>query len=334
MSVGHIAFPEQAHARRSEPETLGAARENVSRIQRRRMLEAMVREAAERGIRNVTVAHVVARSGVSRRTFYEAFSDRDDCFLAAFEETARNARQRIQRAYEEKEGSSWSARVRAALTGFLGFLDSEPAAGRVLIVESLAAGAIAAQRRRHLTTELVNAFDSLRGQAEQSAGAQPSSLTTEGVIGGVLAVLYARLLESRCPPMVTLTGPLMSMIVLPYRGAAAARREGELPAPVVGETKKTATRDPWQKLDMRLTYRTVRVLGAVAASPGSSNRVIGESAGMSDQGQISKLLRRLQRLGLIENVLASRQRGEPNSWTLTDRGWQVHGAIYAQAASE
>jgi hypothetical protein len=85
--------------------------------------------------------------------------------------------------------------------------------------------------------------------------------------------------------------------------------------------------DPLRELDMRLTYRTVRVLRSVAASPGSSNRVVADGAGIADQGQISKLLRRLQGLGLIENVGADPARGEPNAWTLTQRGGEVHSVV-------
>jgi hypothetical protein len=78
---------------------------------------------------------------------------------------------------------------------------------------------------------------------------------------------------------------------------------------------------------MRLTYRTVRVLMAVIAGPGSSNREVAEGAGISDQGQISKLLARLRGLDLIENVGAGSARGEPNAWALTERGEEVANAI-------
>jgi DNA-binding MarR family transcriptional regulator len=78
---------------------------------------------------------------------------------------------------------------------------------------------------------------------------------------------------------------------------------------------------------MRLTYRTVRVLMAVAANPGSSNRAVGDEAGIADQGQISKLLSRLKRLGLVENSRDGQANGLANVWTLTERGRDVHGAI-------
>jgi DNA-binding MarR family transcriptional regulator len=78
---------------------------------------------------------------------------------------------------------------------------------------------------------------------------------------------------------------------------------------------------------MRLTYRTVRVLMAVAANPGSSNRAVADGAGIKDQGQISKLLARLQGLGLIENTGVGSARGGPNVWRLTEKGREVHGAV-------
>jgi DNA-binding MarR family transcriptional regulator len=78
---------------------------------------------------------------------------------------------------------------------------------------------------------------------------------------------------------------------------------------------------------MRFTYRTMRVLMAVAEQPGSSNRAVGETAGIGDQGQASKLLARLHKLDLIENQGGDPARGEPNAWTLTTTGTQVHDTI-------
>jgi DNA-binding MarR family transcriptional regulator len=77
---------------------------------------------------------------------------------------------------------------------------------------------------------------------------------------------------------------------------------------------------------MRLTYRTVRVLSALAARPGASNREAAAGAGISDQGQISKLLHRLSTLGLIDNT-APDTKGHPNAWTLTPHGAQIETSL-------
>ncbi|MFI5010071.1 MAG: hypothetical protein ACHQDY_07335, partial [Solirubrobacterales bacterium] len=64
--------------------------------------------------------------------------------------------------------------------------------------------------------------------------------------------------------------------------------------------------------------------------PGASNRVVAEGSGISDQGQISKLLARLDTLGLAHNVGRGQPRGAPNAWRLTARGEEVQGAIRLQ----
>jgi DNA-binding MarR family transcriptional regulator len=191
-----------------------------------------------------------------------------------------------------------------------------------------------------VVASLVDAVD--EGRAEAKAGLSPSRLTAEGVVGGVLAVLYARLSEreatksglSRPPerpkPLVTLLNPLMGTIVLPYLGPAAAARELRRPAPKARRRGAPQRSNPLEGLDMRLTYRTVRVLVAVASAPEASNREIAEAAGVHDQGQISKLLARLEHLGLVENGGGGAPRGEPNAWRLTARGREVQETIHTQ----
>jgi len=117
------------------------------------------------------------------------------------------------------------------------------------------------------------------------------------------------------------------MIVQPYLGPAAAQKELERPAvTAVGEAPRVPA-DPFKDLPIRVTYRTARVLATIAADPGASNRYIGTAAGAPDQGQVSKLLGRLQRSGLIENYGAGHASGEPNAWRLTPRGQAVHAAL-------
>ena len=319
-------------ARRNE-----GGRGQVAELQRARLLTAMVQEVSERGAANVSVGHVVGRSGVSRRTFYEIFQDREECFLAAFDEALQHAAAVVVPAYGT--GGAWQTRVRAALTALLGFLDSDLAAARLLIVESLAAGPGALERRRRAITELVAVLD--LGRTEGSAKLDPPALTAEAIVGGLLSVLHSRLADgpdsgtrttrgrgrTEEPLLLELAGPLMGMIVLPYLGPVAARKEIERPSPQPTNTGPIVRTDPLQDLPMRLTYRTMRVLVSVAENPGSSNRTIGQSAGIADQGQASKLLARLHKLDLIENRGGDPARGEANAWVLTLVGQQVHDSI-------
>jgi AcrR family transcriptional regulator len=93
------ARTQRAHGKRARPVVDGLPREHVSEIQRVRILLAMVEVAAERGAGAASVAHIVARAGVSRRTFYDLFEDREDCFLAAFDEVIARASAPVLKAY-------------------------------------------------------------------------------------------------------------------------------------------------------------------------------------------------------------------------------------------
>jgi hypothetical protein len=207
----------------------------------------------------------------------------------------------------------------------LSFLDSEHDVGWLLIVGSAGAGTEVLERRRCVISQMVSVVDA--GRLESRGGEGLSPLVAEGVVGGVLSVLHSRLLEADPGRLVELTGPLMSMIVLPYLGPAVARRELARPGPECGLVDGRVVGDPLRDLGMRLTYRTVRVLLSVAAAPGSSNREVGLAAGISDQGQISKLLSRLQGLGLVQNTGIAPGKGAPNSWTLTAKGTRVERAM-------
>lgn len=304
---------------------------DVAEIQRARILAAMFEVACKRGAAGATVAHVVARSGVSRRTFYENFTDREECLLAALQSAVSHATERVLPAYRGE--TRWLDRIRAALFALLSFFDEEPVVGRVLVVESLSAGPNAIAWRGRLLAQITEAVDD--GRSEVRSGAEPPPLTAEGVVGGALAIVHARLVEADHAPLVGLVGPLMSMIALPYLGAAAARREFARPVPVAAPTAHEAVllSDPFKAAGMRLTYRTVRVLMAIAqlGERGSdpSNRAVGDMAGVKDQGQVSKLLSRLERIGLIVNTGHGGSQGAPNAWSLTDKGRQIEHGIRA-----
>jgi AcrR family transcriptional regulator len=314
----------------------------VIEIQRARILAAMVEVSAERGAGNVTVAHIVDRAGVSRRTFYELYSDREACFLDAFDEGVARAGRYVSEAYDP--GARWVERVRVTLQAVLSFLDAEPGVGQLLIVGSLAAGPEALGRRRGVLAQAIALVD--EGRLQSRNGTELPPLTAEGFVGGVLSVLHSRLLdpggdspvpertllEDRPRSLLALTGPLTSMIVMPYLGPAAARRELKRPVPAPPDgPKRAGPADPLRDVHMRLTYRTIRVLTAVAELQGQgshpSNREVGLAAGMSDQGQISKLLTRLAKLGLIENTPSGLARGAPNAWALTEKGVEIQRAV-------
>jgi AcrR family transcriptional regulator/DNA-binding MarR family transcriptional regulator len=302
------------------------SRERVAEVQRARLLAAAVETVHEVGYAGLTVAQVITRARVSRKTFYEVFEDREECILAAFEQTL--ARMRLLARETYASAADWREGVRCALIALLAFLDDEPALAWLCVVETAAARGAVFEVRHATLTDLAAVID--RGRSAAQAPQELSAITAEGVVGGVLAVLHARLLARERESLTGMFEPLMSMIVLPYLGVRAARRELERPPPAYARRKParkwTAEGDPLDGLNMRLTYRTVRVLIAIGERPGASNREVAERAGIVDQGQISKLLSRLGSLELIENTRAGSERGAANAWRLTPRGVRVERA--------
>jgi AcrR family transcriptional regulator len=315
---------------RLRPGPNGLPRGQVSEIQRSRMLTAAAEAVEEVGYARLTVAQVIARARVSRKTFYDLFEDREDCFLAVFDQAIDQLSTLVGEAYERE--SEWRDGLRAGLLAMLQFMDDEPGLARISVVEALGAGPRVLKRRSQVLAQLRLVVD----HGRTSPGARPArateespEVTAEGVIGAVFAVMHTRLLSRSKEPFTALLGPMMSMIVLPYLGARAASSELTRKPPPLPQRKKPPrrpVRDPLEGLDMRLTYRTVRVLSYIGERPGASNREIAEGAGISDQGQISKLLTRLERLQLVHNIGEGQIMGSSNEWYLTDRGGQVERA--------
>jgi AcrR family transcriptional regulator len=294
-------------------------------IQRVRLLAAAVRAVEEVGYADTTVAHITSRARVSRRTFYELFADREECLAAALEDILGVIAAEVAAA--GLDGLVWRERVRGGLWAILSSLDREPALARVCVVQALRGGPRVLERREGVLAQLAGVVDEGRLEGERAARCTP--LTAEGVVGAAFSIVYSRLLKGEGRPLTGLFGELMGMIVLPYLGPAAARREQERSVPVApagaarGERGGVAegVADPLGGVSMRLTYRTARVLEGIGEHPGSSNREAGEHAGIPDPGQVSKLLARLERLGLLANRTGGgRVMGEPNAWTLTAKG--------------
>jgi AcrR family transcriptional regulator len=309
-------------------------RVNVDEIQRLRLLTAAAAVIDELGYEQASVARITARAGVSRRTFYGLFANREECLLALLEEAAGRVERELQAAGLGL--LAWRERVRGGLWVILSFLDREPMLARICVVQALHGGPRVLERREQLLARLAGILD--EGRREGPRGGECTLVTAEGLVGGASGVVCARLRNVDSRPLVGLLEELMGMIALHYLGPRAARREQQRPAPAPHTTSQAAwgagtgvEHDPLDELNMRLTHRTARVLECIAGLPGASNRVVGERAGVTDPGQISKLLRRLERLGLVVNTGGGHQNGEPNAWQLTALGGKVAQRLGALA---
>jgi len=121
-------------------------------------------------------------------------------------------------------------------------------------------------------------------------------------------------------------GACMYLVVVGYEGRGAGSEELGLAGAEGLRVVRRRTADrvrPLADLQMRLTYRTIRVLGAISDSPGACNREVAARAGVGDQGQMSKLLGRIAEHGLVENRGVGGTRRAGNAWHLTRRGAEV-----------
>jgi AcrR family transcriptional regulator len=192
----------------------------VRAVQRERLIVAMLNATAELGYLETNVQDVIDRAGVSRPTFYEHFSNKEDCFLAAFDVSATRLRKKLEAA-ARKGGDVWRDRVRLCLETLLRFVVREPDTARTLIVEARAASAAAVRRRVELLDEFAHC---LHDQAEELLPSKGSHtvVTASGIVGGVESLLYFRLCKQELGELESLLPSLMYFVVLPYEGHEAA----------------------------------------------------------------------------------------------------------------
>jgi hypothetical protein len=229
---------------------------------------------------------------------------------AAFEEALLRLSEAVGRVAGRER--SWLARLRAGLVAVLGFFDDEPGSGRLLLCEEAAADrAVALRCEQRVLGVLAGLLEGAPARSE--APASCSALLAELIAGGVFGVIRARLLEGEGVPLVELAPSLMAFMVAPYLGQAAASVELE------GRPAPFEERGPGGRR-LYATRRTRLVLRAITAAPRSSNREVARAAGLVDEGQASKLLRRLAERGLVENAGVGQGGGRSNAWVLTSRG--------------
>jgi AcrR family transcriptional regulator len=302
-------------------------------MQRSRLLGGAVAAVEELGWTNVTVASIASRGRVSRKTFYDLFDDREDCLLEVCDDALKRILTELLAANVGE--LEWPERIRTGLWIVLSFFDREPELARACVVESAHGGPAARAWRADVLQRLIAIVD--EGRLQGARAAETPGLMAEGVVGAVLGILNRLLVVGGGVSVVGSLDELASLVVLPYVGAKGARAMRKRPLPrasLSGSARGRVYRageDPLKNVPMRLTYRTALVLEQVATHQGASNREIGELAGIHDQGQISKLLARLQKLGLLTNTAGrdAHTKGAPNAWSLTGLGERivVHLAI-------
>jgi AcrR family transcriptional regulator len=196
------------------------SKEFIASHQRARIISALADKTVEKGYRAVTVADIVRSAGIARNTFYENFSSKEACFLAASEFAVEETRRRVVAAAERVD--SWPARVAAGLAAFLHYVASEPALARTCIVESLSAGPAAVERYELSIQAFVPLFR--MGRTVSPHGKDLPDTLEETIVGGIFWIVYQRIMLGQTGEIEKLLSELVEFSLTPYLGAAAAER--------------------------------------------------------------------------------------------------------------
>jgi len=301
-------------------------------MQRARIMQAMVEVVAGRGFAGASVGLVIARARISRRTFHAHFDSLEDCSVAVLDLGLERASALIAEAFARE--ARWQDGLRAALASLLVFFDSQPLLARTWLVEPLAAGSWALERRERnvaLLTSMIVEHWSIPG------GDRPEPLTAAGGMASVLGLIHTHLVTKEGKPLIGLLGPLMGLVTAPYldkRGVAREIARGAQLAHTItaGDPRWAPSRragrhvglDAAPDVELPALLRNPRArrarecLSLLAACPGVSNRELATALGVPHQPQISRLLSRLRDEGLVSK--GSEGAGRRNVWCLTPRG--------------
>ncbi len=149
-------------------------------------MAAMAQVVGAVGYEDATVERVLVQAGVSRRTFYELFDDREDCFVATYDAAMARALRVVTEAY--LEAGAPEQRIEQALEAFLRLCADEPDLARTCVVEVFAAGTRARERRAEAMERLAALMEHALGQLRGDD--KLDRLSAQALIGAVHELIY------------------------------------------------------------------------------------------------------------------------------------------------
>lgn len=218
----------------------GLSRSFVADNQRGRILMATIDATAAIGYAKMSVEDIVRGAGVSRRTFYELFANKHEAFLAAFDAGAAALLHTVELATDAE--STFEGKVIAGFRAFVETLAASPGPAHVCIVEALAAGPEAIERR----TAVMASFSQLiEDHAPALAGGHRlPALTAETIVGGVYETIFRRIAAGRLQELPALLPDLIESALLPYVGPRAAAAHARRLRALEAAPMATATPGP------------------------------------------------------------------------------------------
>jgi AcrR family transcriptional regulator len=191
--------------------------------QRERILLATLEVAGDSGFQALTVDQIIAAAGVSRRTFYDHFANRDAAFVAAYDAVVDRVLAHVGDACTEADG--FADRLHRGLEALVDVLVAEPAIARAVVVEVLASSAPGPARRDKVLRRFASMLDEAAADTPPGRSRPTSPLTASTVVGGINEVVATRLVRGHAAELPSLVPDLVYSALLPYVGREAAAAE-------------------------------------------------------------------------------------------------------------
>ena len=205
---------------RLPPGRHGLPREFVVHNQRERLIAGLAEAIAENGYSGTTIAHITRHAAVSRRTFYEHFSSKDECFVVAYDTVMEELRERVSTAFDAED--DWPHAVKAGIQAMLEFLAAEPHLARLCMVEALVAGPVVVERYDAAIQSFVPYFKQGREGRAPEVIARLSATTEEALVGGMVSLISRRIIAGKAEELEELLPDLVEFTLTPYVGSAEA----------------------------------------------------------------------------------------------------------------
>jgi len=207
----------------------GLSPAEVTESQRERLLDGVMRATAGRGFSDVRVADILGYAGVSRKTFYENFDDKEECLLAAYDREMGELLTVAATAFGDPDLTSWPVRARAGLIAFLQRLSENPEASRVCFIDMIGAGEKAITKREATLRNFTYFIDAARGESDNEVPGR----TALALLGGLSEMISSELLHGNPEQLEELAPDLVYLMCLPFLGPARSRKERERTATLV-----------------------------------------------------------------------------------------------------
>ncbi|HEX4731268.1 MAG TPA: TetR/AcrR family transcriptional regulator [Solirubrobacterales bacterium] len=207
---------------RLPPGRHGLPRDFVVHNQRERLIAGLAEAVAEKGYGGTTIADITRHAAVSRRTFYEHFDGKDECFVAAFDTVTEQLRERVDAAFKAED--DWPEAAKAGIGAMLGFLAAEPNLARLAMVEAMVAGPVVVKRYDAAVQTFLPYFAAGREGRPKKVLARLSDSTEEALVGGMVSLISRRIVAGQAEELDSLLPDLTEFALAPYVGNDEAAR--------------------------------------------------------------------------------------------------------------